>query len=87
LVESAESEEDGILQFFGIILAGLTGSPIMVSCCLNVLTATMFEFRSLIPDAVHAMILENVLLLMTSAAREILKSTVSFLITLTKTLR
>ena len=84
--ENTASKEEGILEFFQIILQGLTGTPIMVSCALNVLTCTMFEFRTLIPDAVHAMILENVLLLMTSAAREILKSTVSFLITLTKTL-
>ena len=32
-------------------------------------------FRAHIPDAVHGMILDNVLLLMTSAAREILKGT------------
>merc|ERR1712131_551701 len=61
--------------------------PITVSCTLNVLTATMYDFRKHIPDAVHGLILENVLLLMTSAAREILKATVSFLITLTKTLK
>ena len=47
----------------------------------------MYDFRKHIPDAVHGLILENVLLLMTSAAREILKATVSFLITLTKTLK
>ena len=46
----------------------------------------MYDFRSVIPAPVHGMILENVLILMNSAAREILKSTVSFLISLTKTL-
>ena len=44
----------------------------------------MYEFKKEIPAEVYSMILENVLILMSSAAREILKATVSFLITLTK---
>ena len=55
-----------------------------VSCTLNVLTVIMYEFKKEVPAEVYSMILENVLLLMSSAAREILKATVSFLITLTK---
>ena len=63
---------------------GLTGNPLAVSCTLNVLTVIMYEFKKEIPTEVYSMILENVLILMSSAAREILKATVSFLITLTK---
>ena len=55
-----------------------------MSCTLNVLTVIMYEFKKEVPAEVYSMILENVLLLMSSAAREILKATVSFLITLTK---
>ena len=44
----------------------------------------MYEFKKEVPAEVYSMILENVLILMSSAAREILKATVSFLITLTK---
>ena len=87
-IDSEEQfEQDPVLEFIQVLLQGLAGSPITVSCTLNVLTAIMYDYRKHIPDAVHGLILENVLLLMTSAAREILKATVSFLITLTKTLK
>ena len=62
----------------------MTGNPLAVSCTLNVLTVIMYEFKKEVPAEVYSMILENVLILMSSAAREILKATVSFLITLTK---
>ena len=62
----------------------MTGNPLAVSCTLNVLTVIMYEFKKEVPAEVYSMILQNVLILMSSAAREILKATVSFLITLTK---
>ena len=81
-----DPEADSILEFIQVLLQGLNGTPLTVACTLNVLTRMLYEFRTAIPTAVHGMILENVLVLMSSLAREILKATVSFLITLTKTL-
>lgn len=81
-----EMGDEPVLAFIQILLQGLTGNPLGVACTLNVLTVIMYEFKDQIPAEVYSMILENVLLLMSSAAREILKATVSFLITLTKTL-
>ena len=65
--------QGSILEFIQVLLQGLNGSPLTVACTLNVVTRIMYEFRTDIPAAVHGMILENVLILMNSAAREILK--------------
>jgi len=82
----SNGEEGAILPFMQTLLQGLTGNPLTVSCTLNVLNISLHEFRREIPSEIHEMVLDNVLLLMGSNAREILKATVSFLITLTKIL-
>ena len=76
--ESKEHGEHPILQFIQVLLQGLNGNPITVACTLNVLTRILYEFRGAIPTSVHRMILENVLILMNSKAREILKATGKF---------
>ena len=73
IFEEKDEENSSILEFIQLLLVGLNGSPLTVACTLNVITRIMYEYREAIPTQVHAMILENVLLLMNSAAREILK--------------
>ena len=56
-----------------LFFLGLAGNPLTVSCTLNVLNISLHEFRREIPSEIHEMVLDNVLLLMGSNAREILK--------------
>ena len=84
----SSGEEGAILPFMQTLLqgnvplfdcfsdssfSGLTGNPLTVSCTLNVLNISLHEFRREIPSEIHEMVLDNVLLLMGSNAREILK--------------
>ena len=64
-----------VIYYFPIhfFVSGLTGNPLTVSCTLNVLNISLHEFRREIPSEIHEMVLDNVLLLMGSNAREILK--------------
>nr|CAD7457370.1 unnamed protein product [Timema tahoe] len=70
--------DDIIRDYLGLIMAGLAGSPTLASATILALAKIIYEFRDLIPEDMRILLLDNVTLLMTSASREIVASTLSF---------
>ncbi|CAC5426030.1 RRP12 [Mytilus coruscus] len=77
--QSDESQADVICKYFKMILAGLGGSPQMVSCTLLALTRILYEFKDSIDGNLLGNIIESVCLLLTSKAREVVKSSLAFI--------
>ncbi|XP_060076895.1 RRP12-like protein [Ylistrum balloti] len=65
--------------YFRTVMAGLAGSPQMVSATLLALTRVLYEFKDHIDGLLLESIIDNACLLLTSRAREIVKSALSFI--------
>lgn len=60
-------------------MAGLAGSPHMISATLFALTRVMYEFKDEIDGDLLEVIVDNTCLLLTAKAREVVKSALAFL--------
>ena len=71
--------ENALKEYMEVLFAGLAGSPSLINCTLLAITRVFYEFRDIFPDAVSEMLVSNVCLLLTSQAREVVGSSLSFL--------
>ena len=71
--------ENALKEYMEVLFAGLAGSPSLINCTLLAITRVFYEFRDIFPDAVSEMLVTNVCLLLTSQAREVVGSSLSFL--------
>ncbi|CAM1307241.1 RRP12 (predicted), partial [Pycnogonum litorale] len=73
-----KSSDDIMRDFIKLMLAGLAGSPQMVSSSILSLGTVLHAFKDELPDDVVELLIKNMCLLMTSQTREIVQSTLSF---------
>lgn len=83
LLKGSEAEgkdtENALREYMEVLFAGLAGSPSLINCTLLAITRVFYEYRDVFPDAVSEMLVTNVCLLLTSQAREVVGSSLSFL--------
>ncbi|XP_022336615.2 RRP12-like protein isoform X1 [Crassostrea virginica] len=71
---------NGALEdYFQMVMAGLGGSPQMVSSTLLALTRIVYEFKASISSSLLETIVENLCLLLTSKTREVVKAALGFM--------
>ncbi|XP_041369339.1 RRP12-like protein [Gigantopelta aegis] len=76
---SSVSKEETIDSFLKMLLAGLAGSPQMISGTLLALTRVLFQYKQLISSDLLEILVENTCLLLTSKLREVVKSALGFI--------
>ncbi|CAK5265693.1 unnamed protein product [Mycena citricolor] len=77
--DSAEDTTADIQEFMTMVAGGLAGAtPHMISATVTAVSRLVFEFKDLIPPAMHSEILSTLLVFLSSANREIIKSTLGF---------
>ena len=74
-----QDAEDVLKEYMEVLFAGLAGSPSLINCSLLAITRVFYEFRDIFPDTVAELLVNNVCLLLTSQAREVVGSSLSFL--------
>jgi ribosomal RNA-processing protein 12 len=79
--EEDDNGEEGseLKEYMEVLFAGLAGSPSMINCSILAITRVFYEFRDIFPEIVTEMLVNNVCLLLTSQAREVVGSCLSFL--------
>ncbi|OWF35995.1 RRP12-like protein [Mizuhopecten yessoensis] len=76
---SDATHQAAVHTYFRTLMAGLAGSPQMISATLLALTRVLYEFKDHIDGLMLESIIDNACLLLTSRAREVVKSTLSFI--------
>ncbi|ESO86543.1 hypothetical protein LOTGIDRAFT_128850 [Lottia gigantea] len=74
-----EKTESVIYEYIKLILAGLAGTPEMVSGSLFALTRIFYQYKDKVGSECLDDLVENVCLLMTSKSREIVQSSLAFI--------
>lgn len=72
------SEQDVLSEYVGLLLAGLAGSPQMISGTLLALTRVLYQYKEKLSGQVLSSLIQSVCLLLTSKTREVVKSAVAF---------
>jgi ribosomal RNA-processing protein 12 len=67
-----------ITQFVSTVLAGLAGSPHLMSATVTALTRLVYEFHDLLGSELVKNLLSNVTLLLRAKSREVVKAAMSF---------
>ena len=75
---SDASQENVIKEYLRLLMAGLAGSPSLITATILALARVIYEFRDYMTIEVVRMVLENMCLLLTTATREIVSSALSF---------
>ncbi|KAG8193001.1 hypothetical protein JTE90_028121 [Oedothorax gibbosus] len=76
---SPDNHKEAVKEYITILLAGLGGSPHLMSATILAIGRIMYEFKDeLEPDVVHILI-ENMCLLISSRSREVVVSALSFM--------
>lgn len=78
LRSSDKSEIEVMEDLVSLIMAGLSGSPSLVSASLLALGTVAYEFRDMLPQDLKKLLLENICLLLASASREIVGTALSY---------
>lgn len=60
------------------VMAGLAGNPGLINCTLLAITRIYFQFRDIFPEDLADLVLDNVLLLLSSPSREVAGAALSF---------
>ncbi|KAG5831684.1 hypothetical protein ANANG_G00306350 [Anguilla anguilla] len=71
--------EEALDQYLQLVYIGLTGSVTMITCTVLALTRLVFEFKDLMDAVVLEQLLHNVILLLMSRTREIVKAALGFI--------
>ena len=77
--KSTKSMDTIVKDFLKEIFAGLAGNPTVVHCTLLAITRIYYEFKDVFPEDVTEMLVNNVCLLLTSHAKEVVGAAISFL--------
>ncbi|XP_013379809.1 RRP12-like protein isoform X2 [Lingula anatina] len=72
------SEKDVVHQYLQLLMAGLAGSPHMVSATVLALSRTLYHFRDKVGSQSLDMLVDHACLLLTSKAREVVFSALGF---------
>ncbi|XP_046383339.1 RRP12-like protein [Ischnura elegans] len=75
---SSKPTEDILREYVALVMAGLAGSPVLISSTILALGRVVHEFKGLFPMDLLKNILENVCLLMVTTSREVVNSALSF---------
>ncbi|KAJ9588968.1 hypothetical protein L9F63_017728 [Diploptera punctata] len=78
LADSDKSQEDIIREYLRLLMAGLAGSPTLITATILALARAVHEYKDIMPFDLVQLVLENVCLLMTTSTREIVSSSLSF---------
>ncbi|KAJ7683246.1 armadillo-type protein [Mycena rosella] len=77
--DGAEDATANIQEFMTMVAGGLAGaSPHMISATVTAISRLVFEFKDAIPPSMHTEILSTLLVFISSANREIVKSILGF---------
>ncbi|KAJ6625900.1 armadillo-type protein [Mycena sp. CBHHK59/15] len=77
--DGAEEATASIEEFMTMVAGGLAGaSPHMISATVTAISRLVFEFKDAIPPSMHTEILSTLLVFISSANREIVKSILGF---------
>ncbi|KAJ7647107.1 armadillo-type protein [Roridomyces roridus] len=77
--DGAEDAAANIQEFMTMVAGGLAGaSPHMISATVTAISRLVFEFKDVIPMSMHGEILATLLVFISSANREIVKSILGF---------
>ncbi|XP_069705584.1 RRP12-like protein [Periplaneta americana] len=79
VMQKFDPSEDTFRDYMGLLMAGLAGTPTLMSASILAITRTTHEFRDSLPLDLVKLILENVCLLVDTNTREIVSSGLSFL--------
>jgi len=74
-----DNQDEVLRQYANKVMEGLTTSPTEIKCSIFALCKLYHQFKDIIPQEVIEQILNNVLVLMASASREIAQATLSFI--------
>ncbi|XP_061083822.1 RRP12-like protein [Conger conger] len=70
--------KEGLDQYLQMVYIGLSGSVTMITCTVMALTRLLFEFKDLMDRLVVEQLLHNMVMLLMSRTREIVKAALSF---------
>jgi hypothetical protein len=73
------SPEDSMKMFFNVILAGLAGTPHMVSATIGALARLVYEFTDLLGSELVKTLLSGVGVFFTAKVREVVRSVLVFI--------
>jgi len=76
--EPPESQDSVVRRYMSALLAGLAGNPGLIHCTVLATSRIYFQFKDLFPEDLRDQILNNILMLMSSASREVAGTTLSF---------
>jgi len=72
------SQDTVVRRYMSALLAGLAGNPGLIHCTVLAVSRIYFQFRDLFPSDLTDQILHNILMLMSSASREVAGAALSF---------
>ena len=77
--EATQTKQETLYQVFEMLLAGLAGSPHMVSCTVLAITKMLKDFRQDLDKALLTLLVDATCLLLKSKAREIVTTAVGLM--------
>ena len=72
------SQDSVVRRYMAALLAGLAGNPGLIHCTVLAVSRIYFQFRDVFPEDLTDQILNNILMLMSSASREVAGAALSF---------
>ncbi|XP_074641768.1 RRP12-like protein isoform X2 [Tubulanus polymorphus] len=75
---SEKSKPDAVTDYLQLVMAGLLGSPHMISTTLHALTRLLFQYKDCISENTLSELMSNMCILLTSKAREIVQAVLPF---------
>ncbi|KAK3094601.1 hypothetical protein FSP39_003915 [Pinctada imbricata] len=76
---STTTSQEALHSYFKLVMAGLAGSPQMISATLLALTRILYEFKDEIDSGLLDVIVDTLCLLLTSKPREVVKAALGFM--------
>jgi len=73
-----DEQDNMVRRYMAALLAGLAGNPGLIHCTVLAVSRIYFQFRDLFPSDLTDQILHNILMLMSSASREVAGAALSF---------
>jgi len=72
------SQEEAIRKYLNQVMVGLAGTPTLIHCTILAISRIYFQLKDILPLDVTEQVLNNILLLLSSAAREVSSAGLSF---------
>lgn len=75
---SGKTRQECLISFLELVVAGIAGSPHMISATIISLSKVVYEFRHDVPSALLEKLIQGILVCLRSTAREVIKSCLGF---------